>query len=211
MIMSPLLQLIAFTIVPDLPEDSGAFLAAVAANRTTHFATLVLYLLSAILLVPALAGLMHILRHRGVVLGHIGAGFLLLGIFGRVGLVFVLLVALEMASPEANQGEMIALWDRIDVGIYPVLSVMLMAFYMGAILLFIGLYRARIAPLWAMLAVVATTLLVIFATSKVLVIPAMALFTLALGWIGWRVLAMSDADWERLSEFRDAQLQPAAH
>jgi hypothetical protein len=208
-IMSPLLQLIAFTIVPDLPEDSGAFLAAVAANRTTHLATLALFLLSAILLVSALAGLVHILRHRGVVLGHIGAGFLLLGIFGRVGLVFVLFVALEMASPEANRGEMIALWDRIDVGIYPVLSVMLMAFYMGAILLFVGLYRARVAPLWAMLAIVATTLLVILATSKILVSPAMALFALALGWIGWRVLAMSDEDWERVPEQGEVQRQPA--
>ncbi len=104
MIISPLLQLIAFAIVPDLPEDSGAFLAAVAANRTTHLATLALFLLSMILLMPTLAGLVHILRLRGILLGHIGAGFMLLGIFGRVGLVFILLVALEMASLEANRG-----------------------------------------------------------------------------------------------------------
>jgi len=74
-----------------------------------------------------------------------------------------------------------------------------------------GLYRARIAPLWAMLVVVAVALgAVIGPGGRILAVVSTTLLTLALGGIGWRVPAMSDGDWERLPEQGDKRLQAAS-
>ena len=67
MMVSPLLLVIAFGVGPtdSSTEDT---LAAVATNRTGMIVQSAVFLLSTILLVPALFGLVHLLSHRGVIL-----------------------------------------------------------------------------------------------------------------------------------------------
>jgi len=69
MIVSPFLLVIAFGVVPT-DRSMADTLTPVAANRTGMIVQASVFLLSTILLVPALFGLMHLLSHRRVVLGR---------------------------------------------------------------------------------------------------------------------------------------------
>jgi hypothetical protein len=67
LIVSPLLLVIAFGVGPTDPSTADT-LTPVAANRTGMIVQSAVFLLSTILLVPALFGLVHLLSHRGVIL-----------------------------------------------------------------------------------------------------------------------------------------------
>jgi hypothetical protein len=67
LIVSPLLLVIAFGVGPTDPSTADT-LTPVAANRTGMIIQSAVFLLSTILLVPALFCLVHLLSHRGVIL-----------------------------------------------------------------------------------------------------------------------------------------------
>ncbi len=62
--------------------------------------------------------------------------------------------------------------------------------------------------MWVMLIVVAAALLVVFGPGgKILTLISSTLGAIALGWVGWQVLAMSNEEWERLPEQEDSRLR----
>ena len=54
----------------------------IAASPGAWQVATILNMLGIVLFVPAVLGLLHLLHHRGVVLGHIGGGLLLIGLLG---------------------------------------------------------------------------------------------------------------------------------
>ena len=67
LIVSPLLLVIAFGVGPTDPSTADT-LTPVATNRTGMIVQSAVFLLSTILLVPALFGLVHLFSHREVIL-----------------------------------------------------------------------------------------------------------------------------------------------
>lgn len=57
----------------------------VTGHENALFIAGILFVVSSILLVPAALGIVHLLRQRGVVLGHVGGAFALLGAAGHMG------------------------------------------------------------------------------------------------------------------------------
>jgi len=84
LIAAPLVVLVFWVALPDLPDDPAAMLAASAANRERTMVAALLLMLSSVLFLPAFFGLIHLLRDRGVVLGHVGGGLALLGALGHI-------------------------------------------------------------------------------------------------------------------------------
>ncbi len=70
LVAAPLVLLVVWVALPDLPDDPTAMLAAIAANRERAVVAAVLLMLSSVLFLPAFVGLIHLLRDRGVVLGR---------------------------------------------------------------------------------------------------------------------------------------------
>jgi hypothetical protein len=156
-----------------------------------------LLLLSTALFLPAVFGLLHVLRRRGAALGHVGAGFGVLGALGHMALVFHTLILLSM--PGGDGAEMRALLDRIDQGpAFKVVFPLLLSFGLAVLLLGIAAWRAQVLPWWGLAAVVTAFLLIsvphlwVEAAQNVLV-------TVAFGWIGLQLLRTSDHDWVALS------------
>ena len=111
-----------------------------------------------------------------------------------------------MTEGGADRGQMIALAERVygSVGFGIFLLMFLFGLLLGLIVLAIGLWRAGIVPHWlAGCIAMASVLDFVASTSAVAVVIAWILLLVGLGWVGLKVLGMSDADW--------AQGRPLAH
>jgi hypothetical protein len=79
LIIQPFINLISVAISPQQSTDTSEQLAMIGAHPTRFLIANLLDLLWLLLLIPAVLGLLHLLRSGGALLGHIGCGFVLAG------------------------------------------------------------------------------------------------------------------------------------
>src|SRR3954464_1009080 len=108
MMAAPALGLVGFIVSPGLDADAGAQLATVAAHRDQWLISELLVMAGLVALVPAILGLMHMLREREAGLGHAGGALAMLGTLAAVGSTAIAFVVWQMASPDAG------LLNRVD-------------------------------------------------------------------------------------------------
>lgn len=206
LIVAPLVlgigEVIRLAIQGSSAGGSEEHLATVAANLGLWQTMTIINMISVILFVPAVLGILHLLRRRGAVLGHVGGALALVGLLGAAGHnVFANVLDGAMASLEGARPQMIQLAQQIE-GTSSFLFVLLMfivGFVLGNILLAIGIYRARVAPRWAAALFGLAMLVSANAGSSLgLTIIAMLLLIAGMGTIGLKVLTMTDTDWERV-------------
>ena len=205
MIGAPLLLLVGMVIHPERKSDVGDQLAVIADNMDAWYAAHLIVLVALVLAVPAVLGLMHMLREREVAFGHVGGGLALVGILATTGVVaidgFVGWQAAESPSPE-----MVALFERVTetTGIVIPFFVMSLGFAVGMLFLAAGLYRARAVQSWtsAMLGVGSIALAVgNMMPSDVLSILGSAILLVGFFQVGRMVLSESDEAWEHTPEY----------
>jgi hypothetical protein len=196
------------------PSDAAGQYAAVAAERGGTIVSSVFLLVSSIFLVPAVFGILHLVRGRGVTLVHIGGGLAILGALGHVAVMTYQLALVEMTRV-GDREAMVALIDRLSnsttVGL--VVFPMILAFALGLLILSVALWRAGIVQGWAAALVLVAVILDVgapdgapTAVSIVKQLLGFAAFT----YVGLRVLRMSDAEWEQPSERPELVVQPQA-
>ena len=86
MIAGPVVVVVAEIIHPKEHSDEAKWLAEVSANTGRQYSAHLLVLLALALSIPAILGLMHMLKARRPALGHVGAA---LALFGTVSLAVV--------------------------------------------------------------------------------------------------------------------------
>src|SRR5918999_1602994 len=97
-----------------MKTDEGAQLAVIADNLDAWFVAHLLVLISLALAVPAVLGLMHMLREREVAYGHVGGGLGLLGLLAITGIVAIDgFVGWQAGAAGAGNAEMTALFERL--------------------------------------------------------------------------------------------------
>jgi Domain of unknown function (DUF4386) len=218
LIAAPLLLTITDATFPsgNPGPDPAAQLAFMAQHHDAMLLSGLLFLLFPIPFIPAILGLMHLLRERGVVLGHIGGAFALLGVLASAAAGAVRLVPLAMTGPGLDQTAMAALFGQMlrDPMFAPIF-LLTMGFHLGLILLGLGVWRAGIQPRWAgpciVLALVGYLVLSTVIGEGALPVGVLAgvLLTVGMGALGWRLLTASDAFWEQL-ERPPVAAQPVA-
>lgn len=207
MALAPVLLLVGMVVHPERKTDEAAQLAVMADNLDQWFIAHLLVLISLVLAVPAVLGLMHMLREREVAYGHFGGALALTGILAVTGIVAIDgFVGWQMAVAEANRAEMVALLQRLydTAGIVIPFFIMSFAFGLGMVILAYGLYRARVVQSWmaAFVAIAAILLSVAGPTaSDALSVVGAAFLLVGLGAIGRLVLTESDEDWEHTPEY----------
>jgi hypothetical protein len=173
----------------------------IAASPGVWQVATVLNMLGIVLFVPAVLGLLHLLHHRGAVLGHIGGGLLLIGLlgfaahnagyYGTLGAV---------SAPGIDQEQMIRFWQAAETvpGNLVSLLMFLIGYVLGMVLLGVGLFWARVVPRWTAALIVLYVVGFLFAEESLLLalISWMLLFV-GLGTIGFMLLRQSDADWAK--------------
>jgi hypothetical protein len=213
MILAPTLFLVSAILAPSSDNDAGAILGAVADHTDRFYISTLFGIAGTVLLVPALLGLMHMLRERQVALGHLGGGLALLGSLTFMLFWGVSLMEWQMVRGGADSAQMTALLDRfMHTTGTEVFFFFSLAFTVGLIVLALGLYRAHFVHWSTAVALGAGAVVLQIAffvgnTSAWFIIAAAILFV-GFVTIGRMVLAETDEDWEHTPEFRG--FRPAA-
>jgi len=202
-IVAPVVLLVGAIVHPQIEEAGAAHLAVVAENPDRYYAAHAIILAGLALFLPAILGLMHLLRERATAFGHVGGGLAMIGLLGATAVVAVDGIAVsQMGQAEGNAAEMALLLDRIkeSAGLRSVAVVGAVSLLLGVLLLAYGLWRARAVQSWLAggLAVGAIVFFIGQVTDNRFIFAiAFAVYLVALGPIGWRILVESDDDWAR--------------
>jgi|SRR5215211_1879422 len=205
MVVAPLILLVAVVIHPASDMDEATQVATIAQNLDTWYVAHLLALVAIAVMVPAVLGLMHMLREREVAFGHVGGGLAMLGLLAFAGI-----VGMELAIWQAVAGgstrEAVSLLERLNgtAGITIPLVLVSFGFTLGLACLAAGLYRARAVQSWMAICVAAGAIVFGFAFATAmnwLAIVAAAFLVVGLGAIGRMVLRETDEAWEHTPEY----------
>ena len=149
LVLAPALVLASVVAMPTAASGAADQIAAIGDHPGRWYAFTLLSLVSSALFVPALLALMQLGRDRAPFASIIGAGLCAVGTFVAVADSGTQLVYWQMAR--GDRGEMVALAQRYEhaAGATAFFTVGGLAFMVGALLLGIGLVRARALPVWA--------------------------------------------------------------
>lgn len=203
LVASPLLLTAAYVVLPTTASDPTAGLKIIASQPTRWYLFGLFQLLSYLLLVPATLGLIHLAHRRSPAWANIGGSLAILGAITAVADTRLWVFAQQqMAAPEADRTEMVALIDRLDGAMGASLPFILgaLALMIGTVVLAAGLYRARAVPAWVCASLGAgmvTSFAAWFAGSQPALVATSVLLVLGYGWVGVGLLRQSDEDWER--------------
>jgi hypothetical protein len=205
MVVAPLVLLAAMVIHPASDMDEAAQVATIADNLDAWYVAHLLALVSIAVMVPAVLGLMHMLRERQVAFGHVGGGLALLGLLAFSGIVAMELVMWQLASA-GETAQAVALLERLNETTGIVIPFVLVSFglALGLACLAIGLYRARAVQSWMAISVASGAVLfgvAIGSAMNWLAIVAAAFLVVGLGAIGRMVLRETDEAWEHTPEY----------
>ena len=165
-----------------------------------------------ILIIPAVLGLMHMLRERRPVYGAVGGAVSIIGLVASMAGSGAGFVIWGMAKDGVQPADVSALHTVIHSAeaMIPLYIVGLVS-AVGLVVLAAGLYLARVVDWWMALFVAAGAvgINVAFAAGVLAVgIVGAALMLVGLGSVGLMVLRESDADWEHTPDYRG--FRPAA-
>jgi hypothetical protein len=195
LIAAPLVGLVSAFITPRFTGGMGDELAAISEHTGRWLVGEFLNLISFFLFMLAVLGIMHLLRHRGVVLGHVGGGLILLGAFFHGAIIGFALVEVPLVESEGARDRMIEFADGMyESAAFMMILFPFLSFFVGWILLAIALWRARVAPLWVAATLGVAPLSEFFGPEAVSPELMFALFLIAFGYVGLRVLRLSDKD-----------------
>jgi hypothetical protein len=206
MVLAPLVLLVALVVHPETKTDEAAQVAVIADNLDAWFLAHVLALVAIALTVPAVLGLMHMLREREVAIGHVGGGLAMIGLLAYVGVVAIEGFVGWQMGEAGDRAAMVALLTAIydSAGVVIPFFVMSLGFAVGMVCLAVGLYRARAVQSWMAicLAIGAVLLAISGPTAAIwLGIVAAAFLVVGLGSIGRMVYRESDEAWEHTPEY----------
>jgi hypothetical protein len=202
MMAAPLLALVGFVIHPEAKTDEAAQIGVVSAHMDTWYAAHMFLFAGVVLAVPAVLGLMHMLREREVAYGHLGGAFGLIGLMAIAGIIGIEMTVWQMG--DGASGEMAALLDRVNHanGIAIPFLFGSLLFGVGMTCLAYGLFRAKLVAPWMAFCLAASGILLdvsnVSANATLAVIGA-ALALAGQGAIGWMVWRESDEAWEHPS------------
>ena len=163
------------------------FVAAATGHRAAMITSAWLLLVSAVLLLPAVVGVVRLVPGRGAGLAHAGAVLLTLGAFGHAMAGTFYLVAAELPSPLGVQRAEVAIDHLNGSAALAPSFVFIMAFALGLLLAFIGLHRGGVVPGWVLGAVAGAFAIEVVAPGDV---PAVAVVKQALALVAFVYLAV---------------------
>jgi hypothetical protein len=183
LVLAPLAYLVSTLVAPPLRSGNAEQLAAMGRALNSTYVFGLLTIVGTILLVPAVVGVMQLLRDRSPWLGYIGGGLVELGILIAIGDSFLVLVDWQMAKQAGDRTQMAALFRSLDnaAGLNTLFTVGGLGIMAGSVLLGVGLLRSRAVPWWAAVAFPAGAIVNIlgFSMNSLPVLDASALLLLA--------------------------------
>jgi hypothetical protein len=213
MVLAPLLFLASSVVSPKLETTAGAQLRAASGHVDRYYLANLIGMIGLILVVPAVLGVMHMIRERRAGYSAIGGGLTILGVLTSLVGVGVGFVIWEMARHGGDSAANTSIVHGLlnDAGALIPVSVIGLLGAVGTVVLCVGLYLARVVDWWMALFFAAGVVCINIAFPAgvlALAIVGSALMLVGLGSIGLMVLRESDAEWEHTPDYRG--MRPAA-
>lgn len=198
LIAAPLIGLMSALITPRFTGGMGEELATISEHTARWLVGEALNLITFFLFMLAALGILHLLRDRSVVLGHVGGGLALLGAFFHGAIIGFALVEVPLVESGGGRAPMIEFANGMyESTAFTMILLPFLSFFVGWVLLAIALWRARAVPLWAVATLAVAPLSEFFGPETVSPELMFVLFLITLGYVGLKVLRLSDKDWER--------------
>jgi hypothetical protein len=204
LILAPLLMLISDLLGTRAPVGLDELLDRISASALANEFAIGLAVCGFALMIPAIIGIVHLLRHRSVVLGHIGGTML---VFGMIAFSFVAgtETILYIAGSDAtiSRDAVFAINDRIGASIvYNIINLTeVFGYLFGSLILAVGLFRAKAVPRLLPILLAVGILGRFTVTSYYFgVIISDALYLVAFASMGMIVLRQTDEEWGRPPE-----------
>ena len=199
LIGGPLVALIGGLVTPwEESDTTAAYLAALAGSPERAQVSAVLLYFGYLLITGSVFGMLRLLRRRAVVLGHVAGALAIWGWVTLPGLLATDFYDLSLSQYGDRQAA-VAISDR--AGEYAGAAVMglpVMAGIVGLALLLAALWRAGFVPVWVPLVYFAgTAVSFVGPAGAVFFTIGTAAWLASLGYVGIKVLGMSDEEWER--------------
>ena len=199
LIGGPVAALVGGLIAPwEGTDETAAWLAVLAESPVRgQIGALCLYV-GYLLIAVGIFGMLHLVRRRAVVLGHVAGALAILGWVSLPGLLVTDFYDLALAqSLGAERGAAVS--ER--AGEYAGAAVMGIPVLLGIVglaLLLVALWRAGFAPAWVPVFYLLGTAVMFFGPPTALFFTAgPAAWLASLGYVGLKILELSDEEWER--------------
>jgi len=153
LVLAPLLIVTGEVLHPQRAAAPARQLAIVAQHPGPWYASHLLLFAGIVLTLPAVAGLVFLLGDRARRLAAVGAGLAVTGIACFAGLLTIGFVVWQMASQDADRGQMAELFGRLfhAPGFIIPFQALPLTFAAGMVILAIALDRTAVAPHWVTL------------------------------------------------------------
>jgi hypothetical protein len=213
MVLAPLLFLVAFVVSPKIETKAGKMLSVAADHVDRFYIANLVATIGLMLVIPAVLGVMHMLRERRPAFSGIGGSLALIGVFASLVGQGVAFVMWEMARHGADSAANTSVLHAVTHDTGAVVPIYVLGYIgcVGVVVLAAGLYMARVVDWWMALFFAAGVVCINIAFPAgmlALAIVGSALMLVGLGSMGLMVLRESDADWEHTPEYRG--MRPAA-
>ncbi|WP_219416754.1 hypothetical protein [Pseudonocardia nigra] len=206
LVAGPVLLLVSGLVAPTWSEDPNAYLDAIAASGNANIVGAFLFLVGVILTIGGLIGVLHLTRGKHVTVAQVGAGMMIVGaLFGNW--FYAAILETTAARPGLDRGQMIALFDQAEQSPWGIVGFLsyLVGIVLGSIVLAVGLLLRRAAPVWAPIALIASTVVGYFSgDSFLLSLVSFALLVVGFAGVAWRMLTLTDEQWAQWQPLPDA-------
>jgi hypothetical protein len=149
MVVGPLLLLIAFVASPRLETGAAEQLRVAAEHVDRYYLVNLLAMIGVALLVPAVLGLMHMVRERRPAHGAIGGGLAVLGLLATMASFGIAFAIWRMVSDGVQAADVALLDSLLDTAgvVIPTTAVGFLG-CIGFVVLMLGMYRAHVVDWW---------------------------------------------------------------
>lgn len=199
LIVASVMFVVADLIAPAFSDDTTEYLTEVADSTGAQAAAGLLQVFAFPLLVVGVLAVAHLIRGRGVILAHLGAFAAVIGL-GAFPALAVTGVIDSVAVDTIGVSQSVALVEdgfEDSTAAIVLLVLILLPSFLAAVLIGAAVWRSALAPWWIGAAIIAGIVLLFAGSSQALRLAGDVLHLIGFGYLGVRMLKMSDAEWDR--------------
>ena len=210
LIAAPLLLTIGDVITTGIydGDDDAKYLANIAANETQFYVGNLIGAAGAFFLPIATLALVHLVRVRKRIFGTIAGVVALVGAFGMGGAYLVGSLFEYIVAQQPDRAAMVGLIKDLESDAAAPLMVIWMGFFVGILLVGIGLLLARTVPRYAAAGVIVAFVAMFISEGGIMSAIAGSLIVAAWGSIAWSIWKRTPEQFEN-GDLPEEQQRPA--
>lgn len=202
LIIAPLFLLIATLLQTRGGSDPTSLLAEIAKRPLANEVSFFFALYGFVLFIPAAIALAHLFQKRAVVLGHLGASLLVLGMVSFAFIAGTETLLYIAGANSSIQSEILIVNEQLGKSVvYNIINLTeVFGWLLGTLFIAIALFKIKVIPrIYSILLGLGIFLRFVLAGSYMGTVFCEVLYFIAFAYVGLKILRMSDNEWSSFS------------